>query len=110
MAGLWERVKNEAEDRVAVHLIEAAFGAYYVNTVDGSKGATAAQILTAINNQLETPLDAASQTDLSDIAAEIDALANNTQKLIYLVGLKYVFIAAEMGEVNETKWRNDLGI
>ena len=110
MSGLWERVRGDADDRVPLHLIEAAFGAYFVNTVNGAKGATKAQILAAINNQVEVPLSAAEQTDLNAIADQVDAQSNNTNKLIYLVGLKYVFVAAEMGEVDETKWRNDLGI
>ncbi len=110
MAGLWERVKPDADDRISIHLIEAAYGGYFINTVNAAKGATKAQILAAINNHLVTPLTGPEQTDLNAIADQVDAQSNNINKLIFLTGLKYVFIAAEMGEVNEAKWRNDLGI
>ena len=110
MAGLWERVKSDADDRVSTHLIVAGMRAYFAYTVDNTKGATKAQVLAAINNQIGTNLTAAEQTDLDDIATALDAITGDTNKLIYLAGLEYVFIAAEMGEVNEAKWRNDLDI
>ena len=111
MAGLWERVRPDVDDRVNIHLIEAAYGAYLINTATaGAKGTTKAQILSAVNSELVTPLSAAEQTDLDLIADEIDAQSNLTNKLLYLAGLKYVFVAAEEGLVTETKWRQDLGI
>lgn len=111
MAGLWERVRPDVEDRVAVHLIVAAYSGYFVNTVtSGAKGATKAQILAAINAELQTPLSGAEQTDLDAIADQIDAQSNNINKLIFIRGIEYAFIAAEMGAINEAKWRGDLGI
>jgi len=114
MAGLWERVKPDGTERINIHLIVAGLRGYFVNTVDSGKGATQGQVLSAINSQLTasgySALDAAEQTDLSDIAAELDLQSTNTAKLIYLCNLEYVMIAAEVGEVAEAKWRNDLGI
>lgn len=110
MSGLWERVKESADDNVPVHLIISGIKAYHVYTVDNTKGATKAQILAAINSLLDTDLAGAEITDLNNIATELDSLSNNTAKLIYLSNLEYAFTAAEMGVINEAKWRNDLGI
>lgn len=110
MAGLWDRVSGSAEDRINVHLIIAAFKAFFVNSVDATKGATAAQILVALNNELETPLTTAEEDDLTAIGTALNALANNTLKLIYLANLEYTMIAGELELINEAKWRNDLEI
>lgn len=110
MAGLWERVKENVEDNVPVHLIVAGLRAYLVNILDNTKGATRIQIRDALNTQLVNPLSTTEQNDLTAMADQLDALANNTLRLIYLADVEYVMIAAEMGIINESKWRNDLGI
>ena len=115
MAGLWERVRGDADDRINIHLIEAALGGYHINAhIDGTKGFTRVQVKDTINNELiangAAVLTAAEETDLNAIADEIDAQANDTARLHYLVGAKAVFIAAELEEITEAKWRADLGI
>lgn len=114
MAGLWERVRADVANRINTHLIVAAMRAYFVNTLDASKGATRVQIRNAMNTYLTgngaPALSAAEEADLTAIADRLDAQANNTARLIFLAGLEYAFIAAENGIINETKWRNDLGI
>jgi hypothetical protein len=105
MAGLYERVKGGGTDRINIHLIVAGVKGYAAGIW------SRAQILTALNNQVSTSLDTAEQTDLNDIADVIDALSTTTDKLVYVVGkLEPSMIAAEINEINETKWRTDLGI
>lgn len=114
MADLWELVRPDVEDRISIHLIVAAMKAYFVNTLDASKGATRTQIRDALNTQLAKnglpTLTANEEADLVAIADALDAQPNNVSKLICLSSLEYVFIAAEMDIIGEAKWRNDLGI
>ena len=114
MAGLWERVKPDGAERINIHLIVAGLSGYFANTVDGTKGFTRVQVRDALNAVLTgdgySALTAAEETDLNGIADEIDAQTNNTTKLIFLRLVESVMIAAEAGQINETKWRGDLGI
>lgn len=110
MAGLWERIRPDGTDRIPVHLVVAGLRAVFVNGVDGTKGATRVQVRNALNNHVELALTAAEEADLNGIADTIDAQANNTSKIIFLQNIEYVMIAAEFGAIDETKWRNDLGI
>jgi len=104
MAGLWERIRPDVNDRVETHYIVAAYKGYHSGIF------TKAQILTALNNLLETPLTTAEQTDMDDIADQIDAQTNNTTRLMYLNGIEALWIAVEAEQVLEAKWRSDLGI
>lgn len=110
MAGLWERVRPDANDRVNVHLIVASIKAYYVQTEDATKGATRLQIRNHLDAHLQTPLSGAEITDLEGIADTIDGLPNANAKQSFVFLCEYAFIAAETGDINETKWRSDLGI
>ena len=107
---LWDRISSTSDDRVPTHLIVAGYRAYFINGIDSSKGATKANILAAINSHVETPMSACAQTDLDNIADQIDLQANNTAKLIYIQGLEWTFMAAEFGEITESKFRSDLDI
>ena len=108
MSGIWERAKGAAEDRLPAHLWEAMFRAY------AGGFATPAQIVTVIDAQLQSPLTTAEKDDLAQITDLFDALSNSTAdrltRLELLEKLGYAGIAAEMGAINETKFRSDLGI
>lgn len=102
MAGLWDRMNGN--DSVACHLIVECLGAYATGLW------TKATILGFINDRLVTPLDTASETDLDNICAAIDALPDATAKLVYNVEVTALMHAAQLRVINETAWRTDLGI
>jgi hypothetical protein len=114
MAGLWELVKSDADHRLGTHYIVAAIRGRLANIANSGVGFTVAQILSALNalrmadNQPE--LTAEETADLSAINSTLEAQGTATGRLIYAGLVEAVFIAAEMGQINETKWRNDLGI
>ena len=104
MAGIWERIKPGVNDRCPVHLVKAAISL-------GVKGSFSdAQIRNAINAQIQTPLDAAAETDLINIrtAAAAGSAANDSLYMHYLDG---VLIAVEAGAItSEATFRSELGI
>lgn len=103
MAGLWDRLLP-GDDRVNVHLLKAAVDLRVRGTF------TAGQILTALNAQLTTPLNAAAQTDLTNIVTQA-SVGNATAKLDYLNKLDALAVAVECGAFkNEATWRSQLGI
>ena len=104
MAGLWERIKNTAEERVGVHLLEAGIVLHATNAF------TKTQIRDAINTTLTTPLSVAETTDLELIVDKLDAELTTILKLVYLEKVKAWTIAAEHGVVTETQFRSALGI
>lgn len=114
MAGLWERTKGDGAERINIHFIVAGLSGYFVNSQDNTVGFTRIQVRDGLNAILAesgyAALTAAEETDLNGIADTLDAQQNNTAKLIFLRLVEALFIAAEAGQVSETKWRNDLGI
>ena len=102
MAGIFDRIG--VADNVSVHLLKAAI---YLG-VQGTF--TDPQILAALNARLETNLDAAAQTDLTNIKtqAALGAAADQAQ---YIHGLEAIAIAVEEGGYsNEAGFRSFLGI
>lgn len=111
MAGIYSRIVPGAEDRVPIHLIVAAIKAYFVNSLDPTKGATGAQLLQALNQRLQTPLAGQEVTDLSGIASKLDSFSGSlASQMAYLMDVEYTFTAAEFGVIDENKFRNDLEI
>lgn len=104
MAGIWERVKSNADDRVGSHLIDASYVLIHTGTF------TTNQVLTAINGTIANPLTASEQTDLNNISTALSNAGSVTNKLVYLEKIKAIFVAAEMGLINETTFRSALGI
>lgn len=104
MAGIWERIKSDAPNRISSHLIDAAF--VFVNT--GTF--TNQQVINAINSTTEVPLTQLEINDLSNISSVLSNSGSATNKLIYLEKIKSAFICAEMNIINESTFRNILGI
>ena len=93
------------EDRVNVHLVVAGIKGFAAGIFTG------AGVIDVLNNHLATPLTTAESADLSAIASAVTGQANNTAKLLYVVGkVEPLMIAAETGDISESKWRADLGI
>lgn len=110
MAGLWERVRGDVDDRVNIHLVIAGFRAVLVRELDPPKGANVAGVITALNVFLIAPLDTAAEADMQAIADQIALFATVELKLVYIQVLEYVFIGAELALFGENKWRSDLEI
>lgn len=104
MAGIWERIKNTAEGRVGVHLLEAGIVLHATNAF------TKVQIKDAINATLTAPLSVAEMADLDLIVDKLDAELTTILKLVYLEKVKAWTIAAESGVVTEGQFRSALGI
>lgn len=103
MAGLWERIRPGADDRISVHMLVASLKGY------GTAVFTKLQVKNALNGILESPLTAEEETDLNNLANQLDSLLT-LDKRGYENKLEALTIAAELGQVGETKWRTDLGI
>ena len=104
MSGLWDRIVP-GEDRVAVHFITAAVHL----AVEGVF--TNAQILAAINSDLDTDLDSAAESDLSDLVTECNAQPNIGAKARYIHLIESLGLAVEEGHLtSESVWRSNLGI
>jgi hypothetical protein len=110
MAGIFERVKQTATDRVPSHQLDAAFVfkelAIFTNQQlidDINRVATA-------NNHPERALTAAETTDLQNIATALAGAGSATNRLIYLQRLRATFYAAESGSITEAQFRSILGI
>jgi hypothetical protein len=104
MAGLWERVKRDAEDRIAVHFLEAGFTLHYDGTF------TMQQLKNGLNSMLQTPLTPEETADLDAIGAQVLAAPTLPDALLYLAQLMAWTIAAEAGKVQETAFRTGLGL
>jgi hypothetical protein len=104
MAGIYERIKPTAIDRVGSHLIDSAYVFIHTGTF------TNQQVLNAINSTVETPLTAAETTDLTNISTALSNAGSVTNKLVYLEKIKAAFICAEIGVINEATFRSALGI
>ncbi len=104
MAGIWERVRGDADDRINAHLFEAAFVFNATGTF------TEQQIINALNDNLISPLTANELTDLNNITSQMSLQANNTLKLIYMEKIKSALICAEVGVINEVTFRSILNI
>ena len=102
MPGLWERLHPLAEDRLTVHLIEAAM------VLHGTDALTKPQILAALNAKLEAPLTAAEIADLETMANVLAAQATIPFKLLYMQKIAAWTIAAEAGSVDEAAFRAGL--
>lgn len=85
MAGIWERVKPDAADRVASHLIDAIFVFKHTGTFSDS------QILSSLNKTLQSPLNASEITDLTNISTALSNTSGVANKLVYLEKIKAVF-------------------
>lgn len=104
MAGIYERIKPSAEDRVSSHLLDAAF--VFIH----SGNFTNQQVANAIDNTIGSPLTNEEKTDLSNISTQLVNAGNLTNKLLYLEKIKAAFMLVEMGVINETTFRSLLGI
>jgi hypothetical protein len=103
MAGLWERIRGDAEDRIDIHLLDAAMTLYATGAF------TPAQILSGLNSKLTTPLNPAEQADLQAMAAVLDPLTV-LNKLVHQQKIMAWSIAAENTLVTEAQYRTALGI
>jgi hypothetical protein len=110
MAGIFERVKSTATDRVPSHQLDSAFVfkelAIFTNQQlldDINRVATA-------NNHPERALTAAEITDLQNIAAALAAAGSVNARHIYFQRLRAAFYAAEIGSITEAQFRSILGI
>lgn len=114
MADLWELVKEDAVGRIPTHYIVAGLKGRQVNIENSSVGFTAAQILDGINALRAADglpaLTSGEQSDLSGINSTLEGQPNANARLVFTNLVEALFIAAELGQINETKWRNDLGI
>jgi hypothetical protein len=104
MAGLWERIRVDAADRVSNHLLAAAL------VMHQTSGFSDAQILAAVNTSVQTPLTAAEQDDLAALAAVLDTQGSVTNRLVWLAKCEAWCLAAEHGVVTEAQWRAALGV
>lgn len=103
MAGIWNRI-IPGNDRLPAHLLKAAVYLRVRNVF------TSQQILNALNSKIVTPLDAAAETDLTNVVTQASA-GSATAKLDYLERWDAVNIAAESGLLtNEATYRSELGI
>jgi len=114
MAGLWELVKSDAENRISTHFIVAALKGRQANIQNAAVGFTAAQILTSLNAlriaKNQPVLTVEEEADLTAINAALVANGTVAARQTYVNLVEAIFIAAEVGQVGETKWRSDLGI
>lgn len=110
MAGLWDRVVGNVDDRVDVHLIIGGIRAVFVRQVEPPKGVGVTALISGLNSFLVVPLDTAAEDDIQAIADVIDARPTIEDKLTYVQGLEWVFIGAEVEGIGENKWRSDLEI
>ena len=104
MAGIWERIKSDAQDRVSSHLLDAAYVFVHTGTFTNN------QVVNAINGTIEIPLTVEEKTDLSNISKALSNAGSVTNKLVYLEKIKSAFICAEIGIINEATFRSLLGI
>jgi len=104
MAGLFDRITlGDGTDRVPVHFVKAAV---YLQV----RGVfTQQQILNGINSKLTAPLDAAAETDLTNICTQA-ATGAAAAKLDYLERLDALNITAENDLIGENVWRTQLNI
>ncbi len=114
MADLWELVKQDANQRVSTHFIVASIKGRQANIEDSGVGFTAAQIVSSLESmrteENHPALTTGEKDDLSAINTVLVGLPTMTSMLTYANLVEALFIAAEMGQVSETKWRSDLGI
>lgn len=104
MAGLYDIIASGGDAKLDNHLMDAAL--VLVATGD----VTEAAAKTALENKLGRVLTAAEDTDLSNINTELNAQPDTTAKLVYNAKVMAAGIAAENGEITDTKWRSILGI
>lgn len=102
MAGLWERINATADDRLSVHLIDAAM------VLHGTDALTKAQVLSMLNARLQAPLTAAEIADLEAVADVLMAQGTVPLKLVYLQKISAWTIAAETGTITEAAFRTGL--
>lgn len=104
MAGLYDRLIADT-DNVAVHLLTAAFVANEAGWF------SPAQILSALDARLETPLNSAAQTDLSNIAAQM-AAKSAVGKVAYMHQIESIAIILEENPnaFTDAEFRTHLGI
>lgn len=114
MAGLWELVKTDAENRLQTHFIVAAIKGRQANISDNTVGFTAVQIIDALNAMRTADghptLTTEETADLSGINTALSGLGTVAARQTYVNLVEAVFVAAEAGQVSEAKWRADLGI
>ena len=103
MAGIFDRLTGG--DNLPVHFITGAL-------VLGAEGEfTNQNILDALNNQVVTAIDSASETDLLNIKTELLAQTGSGGRADYMHRLESIMIAVAIGEFNnETNFRSFLGI
>ena len=106
MAGIYDRIKPDATDRLAVHRMMAALVLYSSGMINST------QARTVLNEVLQSPLSGAEITDLLNIVAQIDAKTGTANKLAYVHQVESVSIIAERGSslMSEAVFKNLLGI
>ena len=102
MAGLWEKMKLDAKDRLNTHQVVALIKGYAVGLF------TLADIKAAINANAKQSLRGEEDADVGKIIAAIDKKPLLPDKLAYAVAIESMMILAETGNLDETKWRADL--
>jgi hypothetical protein len=105
MPGIYERVKQDAQDRIAVHLLRAMLHAKVKGVLSGN------QIREKLDETITVPLTAAEITDLSGIVAKMDSLVLPVEKLEYLLWFESIGMMVETGAItSEATMRTQLGI
>jgi len=106
MAGIYERVKPAADDRVSIELIFQAL------LLRGIGEYTSQEAADAVNETVNLPLAGAEITDIQNLLGQMLAQADNTARLVYLNKAKAVFHQWEQGIsiMPESRGRTILGI
>ncbi len=126
MAGLYDRLTPTHDSRIPHTLIVAIIIAQWARKKNPAVGFTPAQIVTNMDTYLQSKpgpdgagkavLTTAEKTDLTNIAAELDAVpgANATETAInelrYLLWFWALMYMVGMGVISEQRWRDELGI
>lgn len=107
MAGLWDRVRNGAGDRVESLSLYAAMTLYAEGEVNG------AVLLNYLNSRIDTPLSGAELTDIVAIRNKLDALPTVLLKHQWINLFHAALLFAEndrTGVLTEAAWRTRLGL
>ena len=106
MAGIYDRISGTVgpTDKISANLIHAS----YVLRALGEF--TDTQILDALNATVANNLAGAELTDLTNIAAAMDAETGTVDKLVYAERLRATAIAIEEASLSDANMRSILGI
>lgn len=102
MAGLYDRIRSEADDKIHIHIFSAAVKLW-------ARGKIQQPAVVSLFT-----LDGDALADLNAIAAKYGAFPNTTagrlDRLEYLEVLEAANVGAEDGLLTEAQWRSMLGI